>query len=283
MRARTCVLARTHVRSCARVAASCSTRLLLRSYSVQVHAMQQAASHAELLASKQGAAVGWQDKHQQLQEASAKEQQQLQQAVAKWRAKAMELQDEVQLSCCSGCAAGVAAWVGWVGWRMLTHATACSSSGVLTCSAASWRCPCRRRHRLQLEARADEALASSQSHAQEAGRLQAALDAATAEAGELQRRLAAVEDERAAAAKRSRSLMSQWESREKGQVQELSTLRCGWSCQHQCSAMRHVHRACKHMGMQARALIVCTHGRCCCQQVAAQRADGCQRRHAARG
>lgn len=56
-------------------------------------------------------------------------------------------------------------------------------------------------------------------------KLQVALDNSQAELSEVKRKLATVEEERTAAAKRSRELLAQWEERDKVQGQDLSILR----------------------------------------------------------
>jgi hypothetical protein len=59
---------------------------------------------------------------------------------------------------------------------------------------------------------------------------QVALDSATAELAAVRQQLAAVEGERTAAAKRSSSLMAQWEQRDAARDEEVATLRCVWPC-----------------------------------------------------
>lgn len=78
---------------------------------------------------------------------------------------------------------------------------------------------------LQLESKAEQAVVASQSHAHEVAKAQVALDNTAAELANTRTKLAAVEEERTAAAKRSRELLAQWEERDKVQVQDLATLR----------------------------------------------------------
>jgi hypothetical protein len=55
--------------------------------------------------------------------------------------------------------------------------------------------------------------------------LQVALDNTTAELADTRKQLAAVDTERTAAAKRSSTLMTQWEERDAARDEELSKLR----------------------------------------------------------
>jgi hypothetical protein len=80
--------------------------------------------------------------------------------------------------------------------------------------------------RLQLESKSDQAVCSSQSHAHELAKLQVALDNTAAELALVRRQLASAEEDRTAAAKRSSALLAQWEERDRGQGQEITTLRC---------------------------------------------------------
>lgn len=78
---------------------------------------------------------------------------------------------------------------------------------------------------LQLEDRADQAVTTTQEHAHEVSKLQVALENSQAELEKIRSKLAAVEEERTAAAKRSRDLLTQWEERDRTQGQDLSVLR----------------------------------------------------------
>lgn len=68
-------------------------------------------------------------------------------------------------------------------------------------------------------------MSSSQAHAHEVAKLQVALDNAAAELALVRRQLASAEEERTSAAKRSSALLVQWEERDRGQSQEVTTLR----------------------------------------------------------
>ncbi|WIA15351.1 hypothetical protein OEZ85_002016 [Tetradesmus obliquus] len=77
----------------------------------------------------------------------------------------------------------------------------------------------------ELESKSDQAVSSSQAHAHEVAKLQVALDNAAAELALVRRQLASAEEERTSAAKRSSALLVQWEERDRGQSQEVTTLR----------------------------------------------------------
>jgi hypothetical protein len=77
----------------------------------------------------------------------------------------------------------------------------------------------------QLESKSDQAVSCSQTHAHEVAKLQVALDNTAAELALVKRQLASAEEERTSAAKRSSALLVQWEERDRGQSQEITTLR----------------------------------------------------------
>lgn len=58
--------------------------------------------------------------------------------------------------------------------------------------------------------------------------MQVALDTSSAEVAHLHKQLAAVEAERSTAAKRSSTLMTQWEQRDAARDDEVSKLRWAW-------------------------------------------------------
>jgi hypothetical protein len=61
-------------------------------------------------------------------------------------------------------------------------------------------------------------------------KLQVALDNTAAELALVRRQLASAEEERTSAAKRSSALLAQWEERDRGQGQEITTLRYAAHC-----------------------------------------------------
>jgi hypothetical protein len=61
-------------------------------------------------------------------------------------------------------------------------------------------------------------------------KLQVALDNTAAELALVRPQLASAEEERTAAAKRSSALLAQWEERDRGQGQEITTLRYAAHC-----------------------------------------------------
>lgn len=73
---------------------------------------------------------------------------------------------------------------------------------------------------------------------------QVALDNTTAELADTRKQLTTVDSERTAAAKRSSTLMTQWEERDAAREEEVSKLRCGTSRKRDCTDQHRPAAAC---------------------------------------